>query len=153
MFAIQPVMFPVSGRLWGAGLAAGAITLLVVAAWLHPDPSGAGTHTQLGLPPCGFYSMTGLPCPTCGMTTAFAFAVRGQVFQSMHAQAGGFLLAVATAATAVLGLMTALTGKRVYVNWFRISPTGLVWLFALGFLAAWGLKIALELLRQKAHAG
>ena len=49
--------------------------VLVVAALLTPSPIGHSTHTQLGLPPCGFLVMTGLPCPGCGMTTAFAHAL------------------------------------------------------------------------------
>ena len=145
VFTVQPVQHPVAGRLWGVGLAAGALALLAVAGWLRPEPGQAGTHCQLGLPPCGFYTMTGLPCPTCGMTTSFAYAVRGQALKSMHAQAGGFVLAMGTAATAVLGLMTAITGRRVCINWFRVSPTGLIWVVALGFLAAWGLKTVLVL--------
>lgn len=152
LFGIQPVLHPYSGRLWGAGLAICALALLGLSVWLRPDGAGHGTHTQLGLPPCGFYSMTGLPCPTCGMTTAFAFTVRGQVFHALHAQAGGFALALATVATAILGLMTAFTGKKVYVNWFRISPTGFIWFLTLGFLAAWGLKTALVLVQQRGHA-
>ena len=34
-----------------------------------------GTHQQLGLPPCNFVTLTGYPCPACGMTTSFALLV------------------------------------------------------------------------------
>ncbi|MGE3821953.1 MAG: DUF2752 domain-containing protein, partial [Isosphaeraceae bacterium] len=47
------------------------VVAFAVASWLEPDPSGFGTHRQLGLPPCHFAWVTGKPCPTCGMTTAF----------------------------------------------------------------------------------
>lgn len=152
VLSVQPLLTPATGRLLGLGIGLAALALLGVSALLRPDPGEAGTHAQLGLPPCGFYVLTGLPCPTCGMTTAFAYAVRGQVLASIHAQVGGFLLALATAVTAVLGLMAAITGRRVHVNWFRVSPTGLVWLVALGFLAAWGLKTVL-VLHQNGQAG
>jgi len=51
---------------------------LGAAAAITPDPRGYGSHTQLGLPPCGFLSLTGFPCPGCGLTTAFAYGIRGQ---------------------------------------------------------------------------
>ncbi len=64
---------------------------------VHPDPSGHGTHTQLGLPPCGFLQTTGLPCAGCGMTTCFAHMARGEVVAAAAANPAGvafFLVAV-----------------------------------------------------------
>ncbi|MEP0842006.1 MAG: DUF2752 domain-containing protein [Phycisphaerae bacterium] len=130
-----------TGRVYAAGVAAAAVAVLVVAARLTPDASGIGTHRQLGLPPCGFAVMSGLPCPTCGMTTAFSLAVRGRWFAAMRAQPAGFALALATATTAVLALLATATGRRVTLNWYRINPTRLIWLATLAFLVAWGLKI------------
>ena len=52
------------------------LAVIALAATLSPDPSGHGTHQQLGLPPCGFIYVTGYPCPGCGLTTAFAHMVR-----------------------------------------------------------------------------
>ncbi len=75
--------------------AAGLGGLLVVAGRLEPDPRGFGTHTQLGLRPCAFTQVTGRLCPTCGMTTAFAWFVRGRVERSWQANPAGLLLAVA----------------------------------------------------------
>src|SRR5205085_6174191 len=65
-------------------IAAGLTALFAVALWLDPyGPGGVplamGTHRQLGLPPCNFQRLTGLPCPSCGMTTSFALLVRGDV--------------------------------------------------------------------------
>ena len=56
-------------------LALGLAGVLGTARLLEPDPRGFGTHTQLGLAPCAFARITGRPCPTCGMTTAFAWFV------------------------------------------------------------------------------
>lgn len=53
-----------------------AATVLVIASRLNPSPKGFGTHQQLGLPPCPFLSITGLPCPGCGLTTSFAHMAR-----------------------------------------------------------------------------
>src|SRR5262245_22992061 len=43
------------------------------------------THRQLGLPPCTFMEVTGVPCPSCGMTTSFALLIRGDVANSLRA--------------------------------------------------------------------
>ena len=67
--------------------------LLGIARWLKPDPRGFGTHTQLGLAPCAFAFLTGHPCPTCGMTTSFAWFVRGRLDRSWGANPAGILLA------------------------------------------------------------
>ena len=68
-----------------------------LAAWLKPDQRGFGTHQQLGLPPCSFQETTGLPCPSCGMTTCFSHFVRGQWIQSTRSSVTGFLLALVCA--------------------------------------------------------
>jgi Protein of unknown function (DUF2752) len=66
--------------------------ILVVARGLNPDPRGFGTHTQLGLWPCAFRETTGRSCPTCGMTTSFAWFVRGKLERSWWANPAGSLL-------------------------------------------------------------
>jgi hypothetical protein len=142
----QPLDGPVLGRVYAAGLALGAIGLLVTAAWLAPGGRLMGTHRQLGLPPCGFVTMTGLPCPTCGMTTAFAYTVRGRVLAAAQSQLAGLVLAIGVMAVALASLWTALTGRYPAINWYRVNPTRFVWAASFFFLAAWGLKIALGLL-------
>jgi hypothetical protein len=84
------------GRATRAALAAGALALaaaLATAGRLAPDPRGYGTHEQLGLPPCAFRALTGRPCPNCGMTTAFAWSVRGRPDLAWRANPAGSLLA------------------------------------------------------------
>ena len=75
-------------------VALGLAAVLGVARWLEPDPRGYGTHTQLGLYPCMFFKVTGQPCPSCGMTTAFAWFVRGRFDRSWQANPVGSLLAL-----------------------------------------------------------
>ena len=70
----------------------GLTVVLVLAAWLEPDPRGLGTHTQLGLPPCGFLWLTGLPCPGCGLTTSFALMAAGEWLRAFRTQPLGVLL-------------------------------------------------------------
>jgi hypothetical protein len=86
--------------------------MLVVAAWLQPNPNGFGTHRQLGLPPCGFQWITGVRCPACGMTTSWSHAVRGQFGEAARANAGGLLLAVLAAVTAAGAFVMAVSGRR-----------------------------------------
>lgn len=75
-------------------LAVGLVGLLGVARGLRPDPRGFGTHTQLGLRPCAFASLTGRPCPSCGMTTAWAYLTRGCLKDSWRANPAGCLIAL-----------------------------------------------------------
>jgi len=76
--------------------AAGLAGLLGLAKTLKPDPRGFGTHTQLGLRPCAFATLTGRLCPTCGMTTSFAWFVRGRMDRSWQANPAGCLFALLT---------------------------------------------------------
>jgi hypothetical protein len=81
------------------GVALGLMAVFAIALALNPyQADGAArrmeTHRQLGLPPCTFYEVTGLPCPSCGMTTSFALLVRGDLLNSLRANAVGTLLAL-----------------------------------------------------------
>ena len=69
------------------------VTLALV---ISPDPSGVGTHTQLGLPPCGMLERTGRPCPTCGATTSFVLAAHGRFWESLVNQPFGFSVFLVT---------------------------------------------------------
>jgi hypothetical protein len=79
-------------------IALGICFVFAVAIWLDPYRDGRvwkdETHTQLGLPPCSFKAITGIPCPSCGMTTSFALFVRGDLWDSVQANFAGTFLAV-----------------------------------------------------------
>jgi hypothetical protein len=90
-------------RWWVRGtllfFALGWTGIFVIAAWLRPyaedgTPLRMETHRQMGLPACTFKYYSGLPCPSCGMTTSFALLVRGDVVNSLKANAVGTGLAV-----------------------------------------------------------
>ena len=101
----------VGDRLAGLGLAAASLGLLLLAASLSPAAAGTGTHTQLGMPPCGFLAATGLPCATCGMTTATALAADGRLLAAGWTQPAGLLFALAVGALAWLGAWLAWSGR------------------------------------------
>jgi hypothetical protein len=76
----------------------GLVVIFTIAICLNPyqgDGSARrlATHQQLGLPPCTFVDVTGVPCPACGMTTSFALFVRGDIANSLRANWVGTLLA------------------------------------------------------------
>jgi hypothetical protein len=131
----------------------GCAGLIGLAYWLKPDPSGVGSHEQLGFPPCTMMTLTGYPCPTCGMSTAFAHTVRGELLSAFKTQPAGFALALATIAAAGIALGVLITGKVWAVNWYRVSPTrvvlGIMLLLALG----WVYKLVIGILDGSLPAG
>ena len=102
-----------STRLALAGWAVALMALLGVARWLQPDPKGFGTHTQLGLWPCAFRETTGRPCPTCGMTTAFAWFARGDFARSWRSNPASLFLAPTCVLLVPWLLLIAARGRAV----------------------------------------
>ena len=137
---------PVRGRLLAALVFGCAAGVLGVALWLQPDESGLGTHQQLGRPPCTLVLMTGYPCPTCGMTTSVAHAVRGELISSFHAQPAGLVFAAACVLAVALSLGVVATGNVWVVNWYRVSPGRVVLFVVLLFLGGWAYKVVAGLL-------
>lgn len=118
-----------------------ALSLLIIAARLNADPAGHGTHTQLGLAPCGWVLRYNRPCVMCGMTTAFSHAAHGRLAASFLTQPAGALGAVATAAFAWGAGLAAFTGARVDRLLAGMLRPRSVLLAALLVLAAWGYKL------------
>jgi hypothetical protein len=59
---------------------------------------------------CGFKQRTGLPCPTCGMTTATLAFAQGKIFEAFYIQpACGFLCSVLVI-VAILAFVIAVFG-------------------------------------------
>ena len=83
------------------GLFLGIPMVWGLARWITPydvdgTPRALSTHTQLGLPPCTFLVVTGLPCPSCGLTTSFSLMVHGDPFPSFRANPAGPILLLFT---------------------------------------------------------
>jgi hypothetical protein len=66
--------------------------------------------------PCGMKQRTGLPCPTCGMTTAVLAFARGEVLTAFYVQPAGALLCTLLVGAAFFASLTALLG--VYFTFF-----------------------------------
>ncbi len=141
--AAAPV--PISGRLLAGGLAAGCLAVLVIAAWLLPSPNGFGTHQAMGLTECAFLARTGLPCPACGMTTSFAWFVRGNLVASLYVQPMGTVLAVWCGMTVWVAGYVAVTCRPLH-RLFGLLPDRwyLVPLLSIA-VAGWGWKMFIHL--------
>ena len=90
------------------------LALLATAAVIEPDARGYGTHERLGLPPCTFRAVTGKRCPSCGMTTSWAYLVRGQLLESMKANCGGTLLGLFVIVMASWALVSGIRGRWLW---------------------------------------
>ncbi len=128
-------------RLVGAVVAVCAAGLLGVAAWLTPSSAGIGTHEQLMLPECGWITLMDMPCPTCGMTTAFAYAAEGQLWTSFLTQPLGSLLAISTAMALLVGIHVAVTGSRLGSLLTRLWGRRSGWIIALLIVVSWMYKV------------
>jgi hypothetical protein len=70
----------------------GGLSVLVTAFLLDPDPRGFGTHEHLHLPPCFFLWLTHVPCPSCGLTTSFAYLAKGHLLMAFQVHPMGPVL-------------------------------------------------------------
>ena len=98
------------------GALAASCGVLGVALWLKPAAIGYGTHTQLGLPPCWFLTLMHIPCPSCGMTTSFAYAIRLEFWNAFLANPFGlaaFFVTVAMIPAAVFLLWRGISFRRI----------------------------------------
>ena len=137
-----------STRHW-AVVAASVVSWLGLAlmrVMLTPDPSGAGTHEQLGLPPCRSLDWFGIPCPGCGVTTAVTWFAHGEPWKSFVTQPFGFLLAMG----AVLAVPSALVATALRVDlgyWLGPGRARRAWALVLVVMGlAWAYKIIWVLL-------
>lgn len=143
MAQTPPTTLPVGvGARLGAGLVAlGLLAVLGVGAWLVPAGLGHGTHTSLGLPACGWVLAFGKPCPTCGMTTAFAHAARLELWASFRAQPMGCVLAVLSATIFWPAAYVAVTGSRVGAVFATMFTPRVLWIMAGFGVVGWVYKI------------
>lgn len=121
-----------------------AVAVLTVAYVLTPNThDGVGTHKAMGLPPCGLYETTGIPCMTCGMTTSFSLAAHGRLEAAFSNQPAGAVLAVLTAMAAVVSGLALVTGMSLAPIGRALWRPRIVMLSGAALVAAWVYKIVI----------
>jgi hypothetical protein len=130
------------------GIVAGLVVVFLIAWHLNPydadgTPLRLETHRQLGLPPCTFYEVTGLPCPSCGMTTSFALLMHGDVVNSLRANAVGTLLATFCLAFIPWGLASVARQRPLFVRSLERALMFCVLALLVLMMLRWGIVVAL----------
>jgi hypothetical protein len=137
------------------GIALGLVTVFVIAWRLNPyNDDGTArrqeTHRQLGLPPCTFYEVAGIPCPSCGMTTSFALLMHGDPVNSLRANSVGTLLALFCLAFIPWAVGSVVRRRPLFIRslergflWVLLTLVTLMtlrWLLVVGAALRWGGK-------------
>ncbi|MDA0803081.1 MAG: DUF2752 domain-containing protein [Planctomycetota bacterium] len=128
-------------RVVALGVGVSLLAPFAVLAFMTPAEAGLGTHTTLGLPGCSWPTALGLPCPSCGYTTAFTHAAHGDLVQSFVTQPAGFALAMASVTAAVVALGCAASAQPWHRLFAPLATKPVVWIGAGMFVAGWGYKI------------
>jgi len=91
---------------------ASALIFLAVLAFFGLFWLAANGKIDLGrwLVPCGFKQKYGLPCPTCGMTTAVVAFAQGKVLEAFYIQPAAALLCCMFLIIAFLAFLIAFFG-------------------------------------------
>lgn len=135
-------------RLLLVGILIGLTAVFSVAFWLNPydtdgQPRRLATHMQLGLPPCTFIDVTGMPCPACGMTTSFALLVRGDLFNSLRANWVGTFLAGFCALVFPWAVGSLIHGRPLLVRSLEKVFLGVIITLLVMMTLRWGLVLLL----------
>lgn len=129
-------------RFWSGVLAVALLAVLFASAWMTPSARGHSTHEQLGLVACSWVQLTGKPCPTCGMTTAFAHAAHADLLSAARTQPMGALLSLVTTAGFWIALHAAVFGSRVGSVVSGIMKPWVWWLLGAALVGSWLYKMA-----------
>lgn len=132
-----------TNRVVGLMLALPTSLVIAIAMWLTPSPKGYGTHMQLGLGGCTMMTLTGWPCPMCGMTTTFTLMAHLRPLDAFVNQPFGVILFSVTALGAAIGwvdLISAVGLNRRALKWIGRREQGLAIALLVGMMAGWVYK-------------
>ena len=73
---------------------------------------------------CFFRTVTGRPCPFCGLTRAFAFAIHGEFGEAFHYHPLWWVAALVVACVGFVCLLDAVTGSDLLGILRRSCPLG-----------------------------
>jgi hypothetical protein len=130
-------------------IALGILLIFSVALYIDPNRDGKAwteeSHTQLRLPPCTFKVVTGVPCPSCGMTTSFAHLVRGDLWDSLRANFAGTFLAIVCLVYLPWAIVSVWRGRYMLVASLEDTFLRLLIVFMSLMLGRWGIILVLHL--------
>ncbi len=135
-------MLSPAARIFSGLFALGCLAVLVTAFLLEPSTRGVGSHTRLGLPPCGWLAMFGKPCITCGYTTTFAWTAKGAFGTAIRNQPAAFVVCIGTAAAFWLSALAAVTGARMDRVVTAVFRPWVLWILGAVVVAGWMYKAA-----------
>jgi Protein of unknown function (DUF2752) len=75
------------------------------------------------VPPCPLRTLTGVPCPLCGMTRGVTAAVHGQIGHALFLNPGS----VAAVILAIVALFAWRTQRVTVRVWMIVAVLGLLW--------------------------
>ncbi len=123
----------------GLGLGLGATPLTIAVLSIH------GEHFPL--PPCLFLSLSGIPCPTCGMTRSVIATVQGHWGEALRYHAFGPVLLGALGLLMLHLGLELVRGKSLQwpwpARWFR--PLSF-WILLLAYLSYYGVRLSFWLI-------
>jgi hypothetical protein len=131
-----------------AGLIVLGVVALFGSLWLLQR---VGFDFGLLFGPCGMKQRTGLPCPTCGMTTSVLAFTRGDLLTAFYVQPAAAFLCALLVIGAILAFLTSVFG--IYFNTLdRLKGEIKIWHVAVGLLiilaAGWAVTFARALAAQ-----
>jgi len=146
--AAPPRNHTLTVRLWCGFTFFVCAAMLTIGRFLTPSAEGLGTHQQLGMLPCGSMKAFGIPCPTCGCTTAVSHVAHFNFVSAFLTQPFGAVLGLFAGAAGALALFGLISGKWIGPSMFWFQWHWKKWVFGgLGLLAlGWGYKIVLVLM-------
>jgi hypothetical protein len=130
-------------------MAIGLVVVFAIALRINPyneDGSARrmGTHQQLHLPPCTFSEVTGIPCPSCGMTTSFALLMHADVLESARANWVGTLLAAFCLLVIPWSIASVILGRALLVRSLERALVIVIMVLLILMMVRWGAVLALH---------
>jgi len=132
----SPLHWPVFAFAWAL-----PVVLVLLRRFTVPDPSGLATHEQLGLAPCRFRALFGVPCPGCGVTTAVSHLSHGHPLLALEAQPLGFVIGVLALLLPLVATLRVVRGADLGADVARAARPRLAVVAAALVLAAWAYQL------------
>ena len=130
MSAVPPRLLDSGQRRRRAWQSAGIAVLLAVAALTDPG-------RPLPFEICPIHRLTGVPCPTCGMTRAVCHVVHGRWADSVASHPAGLLVAAGLVAWMLWAAAEGWRGRLLAEAWRSRATRALVAVVAVVSLANW----------------